>query len=431
MSLSSRMSAAWRGLTTKDAGDGPYGPLAAFLDVYGSRQSKSGQTVNYLTALQVATVLGVTRVLCEGVAQVPLKLYRDRDDGRGADPATDHPLYRVLYRQPNPWQTSFRFRETMMLHLVLCNNFFAFKNVVGGQVRELIPFQPGDVEVKRNPDLSLIYRIRDASGTTKDFPQECILHLRGPSWNSWMGMEAVKLAREAIGLSMAIEADQSSLYKNGLRTSGAFSVDGNMTEAQYELLRKYIEKHRSEDSGAPLILDMGAKYLQQTLSGVDAQTLESRRFQVEEVCRPFRVMPIMVGHADKAATYASAEQMFLAHVVHTLCPWYERLQQDFDVQLLDPEKDASVYSKFLVNALMRGTAEARANFYKAMLGAPGQKGWGSQNEVRALEEMNLSNDPQADSITQPVRATEAIVPKPGPQNDPTDPTLVPLPESDQ
>lgn len=431
MSFPSRLAAAWRGLTTKDAGDGPYGSLAAFIEVYGSQRAKSGQTVNSSTALQVSTVLGVTRVLCEGVAQVPLKLYRDRDDGRGADVATDHALYRVLYRQPNPWQTSFRFRETMMLHLVLCNNFFAFKNKVGGQVRELIPFQPGDVEVRRNPDLSLVYRVRDNSGATRDFPQEAILHLRGPSWNSWMGMEAVKLAREAIGLSMAIEADQASLYKNGLRTSGTYSVEGNLTEPQYAQLRKHIDKHRAEDNGGPLILDMAAKYLQQTMSGVDAQTLESRRFQVEEVCRPFRVMPIMVGHADKAATYASAEQMFLAHVVHTLCPWYERLQQDFDVQLLDPEKDAGVYSKFVVNALMRGTADARANYYKAMLGAPGQKGWGSQNEVRALEEMNLSDDPAADSITQPVRATEQIAPLPGPQNDPSDPVPVPPPESDQ
>jgi HK97 family phage portal protein len=431
MSLRSRMSAAWRGLTIKDIGDGAYGPLAAFVEVYGSQRAKSGQTVNFSTALQVATVLGITRVLCEGVAQVPLKLFRDRADGRGADPAIDHPLYRVLYRRPNPWQTSFRFRETMMLHLVLCNNFFAFKNIAGGQVRELIPFQPGDVDVRRNPDLSLVYRVRNAAGVTKEFPQEAIMHLRGPSWNSWMGMEAVKLAREAIGLTMAIEADQASLYKNGLRASGTYSVEGTLTGQQYEDLRKHIDKHRNEDNGGPLILDMAAKYLQQTITGVDAQTLESRRFQVEEVCRPFRVMPIMVGHADKAATYASAEQMFLAHVVHTLCPWYERLQQDFDVQLLDPDRDEGLYTKFIVNALMRGTAEARANYYKAMLGAPGQKGWGSQNEVRELEDMNLSDDPEADSISQPLRISDQALPKPGSITDPLTPTPVPIPETDQ
>lgn len=429
MSFQSRISSAWGILSGKSDMDGS---LALFREIYGTTRSKSGEAITYSTALQVSTVCAITRVLCEGVAQVPLKLYRDRQDGRGADPATDHPLYRVLYRQPNPWQTSFRFRETMMLHLVLCGNFFAFKNIVGGQIRELIPFQPGDVTVKQNPDLSLSYTVRNQSSQTQDFPQEAILHLRGPSWNSWMGMEAVKIARESIGLSMAIEADQSSLYKNGLRTSGTYSVEGKLTEQQYAQLRKYIKEHQARDDGGPLILDMAAKYLSQTMTGVDAQTLESRKNQVEEVCRPFRVMPIMVGHADKAATYASAEQMFLAHVVHTLCPWYERLQQDFDVQLLDPDKDEGVYTKFVVNALMRGTAEARANYYKAMLGAPGQKGWGSQNEVRALEEMNLSNDPAADSIAEPSRITQTINQPADPNADPaTNPDTAPLPEPAQ
>ncbi len=151
------------------------------------------------------------------------------------------------------------------------------------------------------------------------------------------------------------------------------------------------------------------------LSGVDAQTLESRRMQVEEVCRPFRVMPIMVGHSDKTATYASAEQMFLAHVVHTLCPWYERLQQDFDVQLLDENRDAGLYTKFVVNALMRGTADTRAKYYQAMLGSTGQKGWGSQNEVRALEEMNLSDEAAADDIKPP----EGPKPQSTPQKQPS------------
>jgi HK97 family phage portal protein len=409
MSFQSRLGAAWRGLMTKDASDGPYGALAMFLEVYGSNKSKSGNTINATTALQVSTVLAICRVLADGVSQVPLKLFRDKSDGRGADPATDHPLYRALYRRPNPWQTSFRFRQSMMFHLVLCGNFFAFKNTVSGQIRELISLMPGNVEVKQNRDLSLTYKVRDESGQTRDFPQEAILHLRGPSWNSWMGMEAVKLAREAIGLSMAIESDQSNLYKNGLRTSGTYSVEGKLTPSQYTDLRKYIAEHQAKDDGGPLILDMAAKYLQQTMSGVDAQTLESRRFQVEDTCRPFRVMPIMVGHADKATTYASAEQMFLAHVVHGLNPWYEMLQQDFDVQLLSEEDQAAgLYTKFIVNALMRGTAEVRAKYYQAMLGSVNIKGWGSQNEVRALEEMNLSDDPMADDINPPMRVTETI-----------------------
>ncbi len=201
MTFRSRLGAAWRGLTVKDGSssydsNGPYGSLSPFIEVYGSRASKSGQSVTWSTALQVATVLACVRVLADGVAQVPLKLFRERSDGRGSEVETDHPLSRVLYRRPNPWQTSYTFRETMMLHLVLCGNFFAFKNMIKGQVRELLPIEPGHVEVKRNRDLSLVYYVRNDEGQRKEYPGDTILHLRGPSWNSWMGMEAVKLARD-------------------------------------------------------------------------------------------------------------------------------------------------------------------------------------------------------------------------------------------
>lgn len=415
MTLRTRVGAAWTALF-KDAGDSDfarvYGPLAPFVEVYGTRATKSGAVVNWQTALQVATVLACVRVLADGVAQVPLKLYRERNDNRGSDPATDHPLYNVLYRRPNPWQTSFEFRETMMLHTVLCGNFYAFKNRIGREIREIIPFEPGHVEVKRLADYSLVYRVRNDGGQYQEFPQEAILHVRGPSWNSWMGMEAVKLARESIGLSMAIEGDQAQLYANGLRTAGVFSLEGKLSDEQYKKLRKWIDEHAAKPGG-PLILDNAAKFLQTMMTGVDAQTLESRRLQIEEVCRPFRVMPIMIGHSDKTATYASSEQMFLAHAVHTMGPWYERLQQTFDVQLLDPTSDAGLYIKFVVNALMRGTHEARAKFYQAMLGSTGQKGWGTPNEVRELEEMNLSDESGADSIAPPVQAKPAALPPPG------------------
>ena len=140
------------------------------------------------------------------------------------------------------------------------------------------------------------------------------------------------------------------------------------------------------DTGGPLILDRGASYLQQTMTGVDAQTLESRRLQIEEVCRPFRVMPIMVGHADKTATYASAEQMFLAHVVHTLAPWCERIEQSIDNDLLRGEQ--GLYAKFNLNGLMRGAFADRMNGYSKALGAGGSPAWMTPNEVRGLEELN-------------------------------------------
>jgi HK97 family phage portal protein len=237
MTLRSRVGAAWSALL-KDAGGGEdlarmYGSLAPFIEVYGSRASKSGAVVNWQTALQVATVLACVRVLADGVAQVPLKLYRERADKRGSDAGERSAALQRALSPPNPWQTSYEFRETMMLHTVLCGNFYAFKNRVGPEIRELIPLEPGRVEVEQNKDYSLVYYVRNEAGERREFPQEMILHVRGPSWNSWMGMEAVKLARESIGLSMAIEADQAQLYANGLRTSGVYSVEGKLNDKQY------------------------------------------------------------------------------------------------------------------------------------------------------------------------------------------------------
>jgi HK97 family phage portal protein len=353
--------------------------------------TNSGVTVNFRTALQVTTFLSCARVIAEGAAQVPLKLFRPREDGRGADPATDYYLYPILYRRPNPWQTSFEFRETILFHLVLCSNAYVFKNVVGGRIVELIPLEPGLVSVSRNPDLSLRYTVNSVDGSpAKVFLQDQIWHLRGPSWNSWIGMEVIQLAKEAVGLSLALEQSHASLHKNGVQTAGVYSVEGNLDDVQHKRLTKWIADNHagSLKAGTPLVLDRAAKWLQQQMTGVDSQHLETRKHQIEEICRAVRVFPQMVGHAgDQAPTFASAEQFFTAHVIHTLGPWYERLEQSIDVNLL---ADAGgIYAKHNVTSLLRGDSAARAAFYeKALGGARPETAWMVKNEVRALEEMN-------------------------------------------
>jgi HK97 family phage portal protein len=165
-----------------------------------------------------------------------------------------------------------------------------------------------------------------------------------------------------------------------------------------------------------MIADRGASYSPFTMTGVDQQLLETRKLQVEEICREFRVMPIMVGQSDKASTYASAEQMFLAHVVHTLMPWYQRIEQSADVNLLsDEQRKAGFYTKLNPNALMRGAAKDRAEYYAKGLGSGGAKGWMTQNDVRDLEDMDRSDDPKANELPQPAPA------KPPVKNPPSDP----------
>ncbi|QTL01920.1 phage portal protein [Aquabacter sp. L1I39] len=377
--------------------------LEVFREIFGGRLSRSGVTVNASTALDVTTVLACLRVRAEGIAQVPWRVYRDVNGRRTV--ATEHALNRLLYRRPNPWQTSFEFRETISFHADLAGNAICFVNRVGSrrEIREIIPLEPHRVVVERKPDMSLTYKVQSDSGDVQEFPPDSIWHLRGPSWNSWQGLDILQKARDAIGLAIALEQGQSDFQKNGAKTSGMYSVKEKLSPEKYALLRKWFDEEIAKgDAYRPLILDQDAHYTPFTMSGVDAQLLETRRHQVEEICRVFRVMPIMIGQSDKAATYASAEQMFLAHVVHTLMPAYERIEQSADVNLLSEDDiKAGYYTKFTPNALMRGAAKDRGEFYAKALGSGGSKGWMTQNDVRELEDLDRSDDPEADKLAQP------------------------------
>lgn len=358
-----------------------------FREIYGGRVTATGKSVSVKTALEVSTVFACVRVIGEGIAQVPLKLIKESADGRVQAPARNHPLYEILAYRPNQWQTSFEFRETLAWHVVLAGNFFAFKNVVFGKIKELIPFEPGSVKVLRADDGTMSYEVTATNGSKQVFPAESIWHVRGPSWNAWMGLEAVHQAREAIGLAMATEEQHARMHKNGVRNLGVYSVEGALNDKQFKDLREWIEKENGgiENAGKPFVLDRGAKWQNTSMSGVDAQHLETRKHQIEEICRFFRIMPIMVGYSDKAATYASAEQMFLAHVVHTLAPWYQRLEQSIDANLLTAkDRSEGHYAQFVEEGLLRGDSKATAEFLTKLT----TNGIMTRNEARAKLDMN-------------------------------------------
>lgn len=365
--------------------------LDLFREIYGGHESQSGVEVTWKTAIEVATVLACVRVIANGISQVPFRVYQDTGAGRSV--ATAHPLHPVIYRSPNPWQTSFSLRETMMFHVLLTGNAFAWKGMVGSnrEVRSLEPIEPRRVTVNRADDGVLSYKVHADDGRVLTFDQSQIWHLRGPSWNSWLGMDATRLARDAIGLSIATENAHADFHKGSARVSGLLSVEDAMGKEKFEFLSAWLDRHSDggDRAGKPLVMDKAAKWQSFAMTGVDSQHLETRKHQIEEICRGFGVMPIMVGHADKTATYASAEQMFLAHVVHTLSPWYERIEQSADAHLLsERDRAEGYYTKFTPNALMRGAATDRASYYVSALGTTQQPGWMTKNEVRALEEMD-------------------------------------------
>lgn len=373
------------------------------------RGDGDGGPLSWRTALEVATVMACVRVIAQGVAQVPFGVFAEADGRRG--PVKGHPLHVLLHRRPNRWQTSYEFRETQMMRILLQGDGYAFINRVGRAriVKELVPLPWEDVSPKQLDDGTLEYRVT-INGQQKVFGADAIWHLRGPSWNGWQGLGAVRQARAAIGLTRALEKGQMEFQRGGARTSGMLAVTQKLSADRFEQLAAWIDKHAPDGTrfAKPMILDDGATYTPFAMTGVDQQLIESRKMQVEEICRAFGVMPIMVGQSDKAATYASAEQMFLAHVVHTLSPWYARIEQSAEANLLsDEDRAAGLYVKFNANALMRGAAKDRAEFYAKGLGSGGSTGWMTPNDVRKLEDMDPSDDPDADKLPKPAAAAVA------------------------
>lgn len=370
----------------KSAAEPIYGEL--YKETFGLQSAKSGQSVNWKTALQVSTFFACARVIAEGIAQVPFKLYKSKPDGKGSDLAKDHPLYKIISLKPNDYQTSFELREQIGLHLAVKFNAYIFINRGGlrGEIVELLPFEPDQVRVVRD-GWERSFEVYVGKGKIIKVPSSDMWHIRGPSWNGVIGMDAIKMAREAIGMALATEEHAARMFANGARVGGVLSADSPLSKEQREDLKEAWEQSYAGNVNAyqTAILYGGLKYQPMAQTGVDSQHLEQRRFQVEEICRGARVMPIMIGHNDKSSTYASAEQMFLAHIVHTMMPWFERIEQSATVNLLTQQEiSQGYYPKFKVNALMRGTFKDRADYYTKLYAVAGI----NPNEIRDLEDMN-------------------------------------------
>lgn len=329
-------------------------------------------------AMRVATVMACVRVISNGCATPKLHVYREREGGR-RELATNIPEYRLLSRRPNEWQTSFEFRRTLTMHAALTGNAIALKVKAGNRVRELIPVRPGYYRIDNPSRYNVTYTIWDEFGTIGVFGPDDVLHLPGPSWDSIKGLDAVALAQSAIGLSVAAETNQADLHRNGGRPAGLISTEEKLTPEIIQRIKEgWAEFTRTNKSGTA-ILDSGMKYTALAMSGVDSQHMELRRHQVEEICRAFDVFPIMIGHSDKTATFASSESFFAAHLKHTLAPWHELWTQRLDEFVLDGA--GPLYAEFDTRFLSAGSMADRAQWARTMV----EMGVYTRNEMRDEE----------------------------------------------
>jgi HK97 family phage portal protein len=356
--------------------------------------SASGLSVTSHNAVDVPAVFCAARVIAEGVAQVPVRILQDTYNGdeRTSAVAREHWAHKLLAVKPNGWQTSFEFREGMVFNAVIGRGAIAIKNVVNDEVRELLPVPAGSWSVEQMPDWSLRFRVDYVDKTHGYFTRDQVFYLRGPSLDGFDGLPAIRQAREAIGLSRALERQQAKLAGNGGKPSGVLSFKNKLgAETKKALQETWQQKFGINGEGGIAILDGDASFQSMTMTSVDAQHMETRRFQIEEIARAFRVQPIMLMQQDKAATFGSAEQMFRVHLTHTLMPWFVRFEEAAARDILSGVDGYRVDLE--ERGLARGDFKDQADYYTKALGAGGQPGWMTPNEVRI--DAGLPPDPAA------------------------------------
>lgn len=375
-----------------------YDQVAKLIDGGGGGMV-GGMHVTAKTALQVTTVLACVRVIADGCATPKLGVFREKSDGT-REKAVNIPEYRLLSRRPNEFQTSFEWRRLMTIHAALCGTGLSIK-VRGDnrRLRELIPVPPGQWDVRQISRYEFRYRCYDEFGLIGEFEPDDVFLLNGLQWGWDKSMDAVALARNAIGLAMATERSQAAMHENGLRPSGVYSVPGKLNEEQHGRLTAWIkEKGGASKTGDPLVLDNAATWTALAQSGVDSQHVETRRLQVEEICRAYNVFPIMVGHNDKSATFASSEAFFTAHLVHTLKPWHEAWTQRIDETLLDGS--GPLFGEFDTRYMSAGSLKDRAQWANTMI----TSGVYTRNEIR--EEEGKDPLPGLDEPLTPMNMTQ-------------------------
>lgn len=345
----------------------------------------AGMAVSPESALRATAVYACVRVLAESVAQLPLPIYRRLERGKRRDNA--HSLYALLHDRPNRWQTSFEFREMLTGHVALRGNGYAHKVRARGVVRELIPLNPAAMAVEQNDDTTLTYTYTQRDGAPRVFAQKDIFHLRGLSSDGIAGMSCIALHREAIGLALAAEKLGGQLFGNGAKPNAAFKHPKALKDASFDNLKKSLEEGFNGDNALrTIILEDGLDYVKIGIDPKDAQFIETRKFQVEEIARIFRVPLHKIGYLDRA-TFNNIEHMGLEFVTDTLMPWLVRWEQTIQRDLIEETGSDDIFAEFLVDGLMRGDSVSRSAFYASAI----TNGWMSRNEVREKENMNSAD----------------------------------------
>lgn len=352
--------------------------------------STAGKNVNERSAMQMTAVYACVRILSEAIAGLPLHLYR-YNDGGGKEKAINHNLYKIIHDEPNPEMTSFVFRETLMTHLLLWGNAYAQIIRNGkGEIIALYPLMPNRMKVDRDEHGALYYEYmvsQDDAPTNKGSsvklsPDE-VMHIPGLGFDGLVGYSPIAMAKNAIGLAIAAEEYGSKFYANGAAPSGVLEHPGTLKDPSKVRDSWSQTFGGSSNSHKVAVLEEGMKYTPISISPNEAQFLETRKFQIDEIARIFRVPPHMVGDLEKSS-FSNIEQQSLEFVKYTLDPWVSRWEQNMCRSLLNDNEKKEYFIKFNVDGLLRGDYQSRMNGYATAR----QNGWMSANDIRELENLD-------------------------------------------
>lgn len=364
-------------------------------------RTTSGKPVNERTAMQTTAVYACVRILAEAVASLPLHVYEYQDDG-GKKLVHDHPLYYLLHDEPNPEMTSFVFRETLMSHLLIWGN--AYAQIIrdgAGRVLGLYPLLPDKMEVQRDDKGNIYYvysRNSDENPMFKEYGNiklkaEDVLHIPGLGFDGLIGYSPIAMAKNAVGMTLACEEYGASFFANGANPGGVLEHPGVLKDPS-KVRESWNSVYRGVSNAHKIaVLEEGMKYQQIGIPPEEAQFLETRKFQINEIARLYRIPPHMVGDLDKSS-FSNIEQQSLEFVKYTLDPWVIRWEQSLQRSLLLPGEKGKYFIKLNVDGLLRGDYQSRMNGYAVGR----QNGWFSANDIREMENMNPIPDEEGGNL---------------------------------
>ena len=353
-------------------------------------RSTAGKRVNEFTAMQTTAVYACVRILAESIAGLPLHVYAYRGEGRERVPG--HPLFTILHDAPNPEMTSFVFRETLMVHLLLWGNAYAqILRDRAGRVAGLYPLLPNRMSVNRDEGGRLYYTYQRVTEENPNFKRggevvlatEDVLHIPGLGFDGLIGYSPIAMARNAVGMTLACEEYGASFFANGARPGGVLQHPGVLKDPAKLRESWQAVYGGAANTGKVAVLEEGMTYQQIGIPPEEAQFLETRKFQVDEIARLYRIPPHMVGDLDKSS-FSNIEQQSLEFVKYTLNPWVVRWEQALQKSLLLPEERKRYFIRFNVDGLLRGDYQSRMQGYAVGR----QNGWLSANDIREMEDMN-------------------------------------------